>query len=162
MSDEEGVEAPAPAEPAEQLQKAIDRPGANTGVKGVLADYADAKQKMELLQHVQNEVAWLNVAELGTVAATVREQEELERRAREARDNRASSDEEDEEADDAAFLAQYRAKRMQELKVEQTEAIRAAYRPTFGSLVALTADQLSETLDAVSGGRRRSWNCTRF
>jgi hypothetical protein len=117
--------------------------------QGVLADYADAKQKMELLHRVQNEVAWLNVAELGTVAATVREQEELDRRAREAQDKRASSDEEDQEGDDdIAFLAQYRQKRLAELKTEQAEAIRAAYRPTFGSLLALTADQLSETLDA--------------
>jgi hypothetical protein len=107
MSDND-EEQSVPPVVSEATMKAIDRPGANTGVKGVLADYADAKQKMELLDRVKNQVAWLNVAELGMVAATVREQEELERKEKENLDRRADSDSDDGLDDDDEFMAQYR------------------------------------------------------
>ncbi len=153
MSDDDCDPEPLPP-PSEALAKAVDRPGANTGVKGVKADYEHAKREMEALQRVQNEVAWINVAELGMVAATVREQEEMQRKEREARDRQGSSDEEDDDGDDS-FMAQYRATRLEQLKVEQAQAIRACYRPTFGDLLTLTAEQLSESVDAVRGMTRR-------
>jgi len=107
--DDEAQMVAPPAAPDAHLAKAIDRPGANTGIKGVLADYADAKHKMELLDRVQNQVAWLNVAELGMVSMTVQEQEDHERKMRELADNRPDTDEEDElDADEDEFMAQYR------------------------------------------------------
>ncbi len=84
--------------------------GANTGVKGVLADFADASHKLSLLERAQNEEAWRQLDSHALVARTVREQEDHERKMREAADaKRDHKDEEDElSADEDEFMAQYR------------------------------------------------------
>lgn len=59
MSDDEGVEGMSSqtAEPGITF-KDVERAGANTGPKGVLADYAHAKEKMERLQEETVAKAW--------------------------------------------------------------------------------------------------------
>lgn len=187
MSDDGGDDAPSVAAGDGITFKDIDRPGANTGAtaavglelrnadatagpKGVLADYADAKHKMELLNAQQTEAAWKNVyrcvrgrpvaplppfAPLTRAlapcsnsmhAATVEEQQEMARQAQEAKDALLSSDEVTDDEDDE-FMREYRQRRLVELKQEQLQRMRDAHRPTFGTLLTIAPEQLVECVD---------------
>lgn len=142
-----------------------------TGAKGVLADYADAKHKMELLNAQQKEEAWRKVYKYASCsvfslalfplcvlnvvfvwrresfsAATADEQREMVAQAEAAKEALLSSDEVSDDDDDE-FMRDYRQKRLAELKAEQVARMRSAYRPTFGSLLTMTPDALAESVD---------------
>jgi hypothetical protein len=57
-----GFEGEMAMEPEAPMEIPEDRPGMNTGVKGVLADFADAKIKLETLKKLESDVAWVNIS----------------------------------------------------------------------------------------------------
>ncbi len=87
----------------------------------------------------------------GLVAATQQEQDEMRRKEVEEKEAQISSDEDNDEDDDE-FMRDYRQKRLAELKAEQVQRMRDAYRPTFGTLLTVTADQLADCVDKEHPG----------
>eukprot|EP01111_Echinosteliopsis_oligospora_P013050 TRINITY_DN4578_c0_g1_i1.p1 TRINITY_DN4578_c0_g1~~TRINITY_DN4578_c0_g1_i1.p1 ORF type:complete len:293 (-),score=85.26 TRINITY_DN4578_c0_g1_i1:70-948(-) len=105
-------------------EEPVIRRGGNTGVKGVLADYADAKRQMQ----VKREEERIQAEErLKNLAITVKSEKKIE--------------EEDEEEDDDEFMREYRLKRMRELVNLQSQ------RPTFGFLKSIDSSEYIDTLD---------------
>ena len=145
MSDSEGEAPPAQQEAAGPPPD--NRPGANTGIKGVLADYADAKNKMHVAQRAEAKEGWAQLDKRGITAATIEEQETMAVRAVEAQNAELGDKNDDSDDSDDEFMAQYRAKRLEQIKEEQLEAMRSAYRPSFGSLVSLSADSLVDEIE---------------
>jgi len=99
------------------------RPYGNTGPKGVLADYAEAKERARIRIAKKNEETW-NMLEQKTITL---------------RDTKQEKDEEEEEEED--FFEDYKEKRLRELKALQHKQQgnhnsneNRSERPTFGYL----------------------------
>ena len=126
----------------------------NTGPKGVISDYMDTKQKMQILQQMKIAEEWEKV-DNGMVAATLQEQKEMERKALERKEasfeqEKKRNDEEDDhddDEDDDEFMKSYREKRLQELKEEHKEAMKKSMMPTFGTLQTIAAERLSDCVE---------------
>jgi hypothetical protein len=91
----------------------------------VLADYAHAKQQMELLQEEQVKQAWKDYNTKTLQAATLQQQEEMKRQEQEEIEGMLSSDEDNDDEDDE-FMREYRLKRIAELKQEQIQRMKDA------------------------------------
>eukprot|EP00026_Physarum_polycephalum_P013043 Phypoly_transcript_13404.p1 GENE.Phypoly_transcript_13404~~Phypoly_transcript_13404.p1 ORF type:complete len:301 (+),score=70.42 Phypoly_transcript_13404:45-905(+) len=99
------------------------RNAGNTGVKGVLADYAEAKENLRLKNQMDKAEAMRKIEKM---AITV------------GNSNSNNNNNVDEDEDDEEFMKMYRQKRLAEMQ--------QASRPTFGYLRAIDS---SEYVDAI-------------
>jgi len=124
--DEDGDALPHTNFPEQLMteQPAIRNAG-NTGPKGVLADYAEAKEQLRVKTQAEKAAAWRQMEKM---AITVNNNN----------NNNNNNNQEEEEDDDDEFLRQYRQKRM--LEMQQSA------KPTFGFLRSIDS---SEYIDAL-------------
>jgi hypothetical protein len=114
--------------------------GANTGVKGVLADYAEAKERARLRRQANAEAHRLQMKEKAlTVKPSSRRLEDDEERDDSDDDKKPK----ELDPDDPEFIRLYRERRMQELIASQ--------RKTFGYYKSISASQFTEEIDCEVG-----------
>jgi len=94
------------------------RGAGNTGPKGVLADYAEAKEQLRQRREAEKAEAWRKIERM---AITVK------------------NDEGEEEMEEDEFLRQYRQKRLSEMQ--------QAHRPTFGFLRSIDSSEYIDALE---------------
>jgi len=112
----------------------------NTGPKGVLADYAEAKERLRVQREYEENLSREKLSEQSMRVRTVLQDERAEKlEAEEELLNELDSDD--------AFMMQYKAKRAAEIQ----ETLHKSQKSTFGYLRSVNADQYLEAIDGPHG-----------
>jgi hypothetical protein len=144
----EEAEIPKPLQMAALNNIQKQRTGTcNTGVKGVLADYKEAKQKMEedylisqqikemLIERIANGAA-LDEGETSISAASLNQQKGAQRDML----NNYNQDGNDEESEDKEFIETYRQARLQQM-------LHARRRPVYGEICEVGPFEFADEVD---------------
>eukprot|EP01102_Stenamoeba_stenopodia_P003191 TRINITY_DN13128_c0_g1_i1.p1 TRINITY_DN13128_c0_g1~~TRINITY_DN13128_c0_g1_i1.p1 ORF type:complete len:328 (-),score=108.71 TRINITY_DN13128_c0_g1_i1:75-965(-) len=134
VDDDDGVVAPPPM-----------RNYGNTGPKGVLKDYEEAKERAKVRMQKKNEKAFQSIEKHAMVIKTDAELKKAEEREAAAAKKSANDYEEEEEEnwdeDDEVFFQQYYQKKMQEM-----QQLKKA-NPVFGKVVEVTKGTYVKTVE---------------
>ena len=135
----------------EQQSQQQLRPSGNTGVKGVLADYREAKQREQLIKEKER-LDELDALYQATHPA--RRTEDCNIISTNNSNNNDTNDCDDndsyDEDEDDDFLKQFRNQRLSELKQQQRSTTSLPPKALFGSLITVTPEEYVKLVDNMN------------